>query len=90
MRCKIAETETGAEYFCTRPSGHDGPCAAWTFAELVQERIESKGITDAEIAQRFDMSRSSAARWRAGRNHPHPAMRAHVIDWLEEYANIST
>lgn len=43
-------------------------------------------LTAAEVCERFDMSRPSLARWRTGRNAPHPAMRLSIYKWFAEKA----
>lgn len=57
-----------------------------SFAATVAQAIEVLGITDDELAEKFDMSRPSVARWRAGSASPHPALQPHVLTFLRQRA----
>lgn len=52
------------------------------FSKVVQDGLGLLNIGDEELCRRFDMSRTSARRWREGRSYPHPAMRKHVFSWF--------
>lgn len=52
------------------------------FPRLVAQGLTLLGLSDAEVAREFDLSRPSVTRWRDGKAAPHPAMRRHVLAYL--------
>ncbi len=57
-----------------------------SFAAVVARAIAELGVTDAEIAKQFDMSRPSARRWRNGQARPHRKIWAHVVAYFKARA----
>lgn len=56
------------------------------FGSVVAQGMTLLGLTDAEVAREFDMSRPSVNRWRNGNAAPHPRLRKQVIAYLARKA----
>ncbi len=52
------------------------------FTSLFNRGVKLFQISDEAIADRFDVSRPTLARWMNGKNLPHPAMRRAIFEWL--------
>ena len=87
-RCLVAREATNGEYYCTRAIGHHGPCAAWpvespwNFGALIAQWLSRTTITDEELCKAFDVSRTTALRWREGHCKAHPALWPHILEFL--------
>ena len=58
------------------------------FHLLVQYGVRLLELSDADLAHDLDMSLPSVARWRDGRNAPHPAMRPFIYQKLSLRASM--
>lgn len=45
MKCERAGQETHGEFYCTRPAGHEGPCAAVRSVSVPPERYPKPSLT---------------------------------------------
>jgi hypothetical protein len=54
------------------------------FGSAVARGMELLALSDSEMAAEFDMSQPSSDRWRGGLAAPHPAIRKHVISFLQK------
>lgn len=55
------------------------------FKKMLLVRLHK--FTDAEVARVIEISKPTVARWREGKNIPHPAVRSLLIRILDELGN---